>query len=462
MPESEVLPEISVDLAPEFPADNELPSVYVIPIMDAINQANLFILRRGLKEAIENNVEVVVLEMDTPGGGLLITLEMMEMLDRFEGTTITFVNEDAISAGSLIAVSTDAIYMAPRGKIGATGIIMAGGQDVPETALMKMESYVNATVRSLNEDAPWRADVFKAMMESDFQAEVEGELIGEEDGFLTLTATEAVREVGEPPRPLFAEGIYESVEKLLDARFGEGEYQIKSFEVTYSEKIAKWMSGFAPALLGLGLLLLFFEFKTPGFGIFGIGGIVLIAVFFISQHIAGLAGNEVFLFFALGILLVLVELFFFPGTLVFALTGIGLILGSLLYAMIDIWPGEPIQFSPELLAEPVVNLVFGLSIAVFGAFLFGRFLKGSFFERMLVLEKAVGGSSEAIRAERESNLPEPGVEGIAVTDLFPSGRVEINGQRYEARSALASIEHGARIRVKKSSDFGLVVEKINA
>ena len=330
MPESEVLPEISVDLAPEFPADNELPSVYVIPIMDALNQANLFILRRGLKEAIENNVEVVVLEMDTPGGGLLITLEMMEMLDRFEGTTITFVNEDAISAGSLIAVSTDAIYMAPRGKIGATGIIMAGGQDVPETALMKMESYVNATVRSLNEDAPWRADVFKAMMESDFQAEVEGELIGEEDGFLTLTATEAVREVGEPPRPLFAEGIYESVEKLLDARFGEGEYQIKSFEVTYSEKIAKWMSGFAPALLGLGLLLLFFEFKTPGFGIFGIGGIELIAVFFISQHIAGLAGNEVFLFFALGILLVLVELLFFTGTQVYALNGNGLILRALL------------------------------------------------------------------------------------------------------------------------------------
>lgn len=458
-PEVEAAEALDVPDLPVTEADGPV-SVYVIPITEAIGKPNLFILRRGLKEAIENDVKMILLEMDTPGGRVDVTIEMMEMLAKFDGITATFVNDEAISAGSFITAATQEIYFAPTGKIGASAVIMGAGQEVPETAKMKIESYLRANIRAITEEYPLRSEVIRAMLDADYELKIGDEVIKPEGELLTLTATEAIKEYGDPATPLLGKAIYESIEELLDDRFGEGNYEIKSFEVTYSEKIAKWMDAFAPALLGIGMLMLFFEFKTPGFGIFGIGGIILIAVFFISQHIAGLAGNEVMLFFALGIILVLVELFFFPGTLVFALTGLALILGSLLWAMIDFWPGEPIRFSPELLAEPTVNLVFGMSIAVFGAFLFSRFFKGSIFERMLVLEEAAGGSGQEIREERESSLPKPGAEGTAVTDLFPSGRVEINGQRYEARSALSPIEHGSRIRVKKSSDFGLVVEEV--
>ena len=187
---------------------------------------------------------------------------------------------------------------------------------------------------------------------------------------------------------------------------------IRDFEVTYSERIAKWMNTFAPALLGIGMLLLFFEFKTPGFGVMGIGGLILMGIFFASQYIAGLAGNEAVLFFALGIILILVELFFFPGTLVFALSGLALVCGSLLWAMIDFWPGEPIQLSPELFAEPMVNLVFGMSFAVAGALVFGRLFKGTWFERQLVLEDAAGGRGTTIREERKKSMPQPGAEGV--------------------------------------------------
>jgi membrane-bound serine protease (ClpP class) len=271
-----------------------------------------------------------------------------------------------------------------------------------------------------------------------------------------------MREYGEPAQPLLGKGIYGSVDELLEARFGAGNYEIKDFHITYSEVIAKWMNTFAPALLGIGLLALFLEFKTPGFGFFGIGGIVLLGIFFISHYIAGLAGNEAVLFFALGVILVLVELFFFPGVLVFALSGLALIFGSLLWAMVDIWPGEPISISPELLAEPLVNLVFGASIAVAGAFILARFFPGSWMERKLVLATAAGGDGQIIRAQHESDLPPVGTKGLAITDLFPSGRVEIKGKRYEARAALGPIEHGATICVKKNSDFGLVVEEVSS
>lgn len=270
--------------------------VYVIPIEGPIAKPNLYILRRGLKEAINNDVEMVILKMDTPGGALGVCLEMMEMLDRFDGVTATYVDVDAISAGSLIAMTTDEIYFAPRGKIGSTGIITGSGEDIPETLLRKMESYMNAVIRSYNDEDPLRAKVMKAMMELDFELELEGKTIVEAGELLTLTAKEAMEEYGNPPRPLLGEGIYESVDALLEARIGAENYVIRDFKVSYSEEIAKWMNGIAPALMGFGLLFLFVEFKTPGFGFFGILGLVLIAVFFASQYIAGLAGNELIVF----------------------------------------------------------------------------------------------------------------------------------------------------------------------
>lgn len=458
---------------PALPSSESEARVYVIPITDAISKPNLFVLRRGLKEAITNQVDMVLLDMDTPGGRVDVTLEMMEMLAKFDSITATYINPDAISAGSFIAAATQEIYFAPSGKMGASAVIQGGGQEVPETARMKVESYLRANIRSITEDYPFRSDVIRAMLDADFELKIGEEVIKPAGELLTLTASEAMREYtlpnnsGDPDdpdrpdgatHPLLGKGIYDSTTDLLDARFGAGNYEIKDFHLTYSEVLAKWMSTFAPALLGIGMLMLFFEFKTPGFGIFGILGAVAIGIFFIAQNIAGLAGNEVILFFVLGIVLIALELFFFPGSVIFALSGLALMLGSLLWAMVDVWPGQPITLSPDMFAEPLFNLALGLIIAVVGVWLLSRFVSGSWMERKLVLSSAAGGVGQILRAERASSLPQPGATGTAVTDLFPTGRVEIAGRRYEARSALGSIDSGTPIKVQKSSDFGLIVE----
>lgn len=450
------LADRAVDV-PDLSADG-LVDIYVIPITEAIHKPNLFILRRGLKEAIANDVDMVLLDMDTPGGRVDYTIEMMEMLAKFEGITATFVNVDAISAGSFIAAATQEIYFAPQGKIGASAVIQGGGQDVPETARMKVESYLRANIRVLTEDFPYRSDVIRAMLDADFELKIGDELIKPEGELLTLTAKEAMREYGDPAQPLLGQGIYDSVDDLLDARFGSGNYEIRDFHLSYSEAIAKWMNTFAPALLGIGLLALFLEFKTPGFGLFGIGGIALLVVFFVSQYVAGLAGNEVIVFFAVGVLLVALEVLFFPGMLFLALPGLALIFGSLLWAMVDVWPGEAFELSPDSLVEPLFNLALGVILAVFGAAVFSKFFAGSIVERKLVLGAAAGGDSETIRSERAINLPRAGAVGNALTDLFPSGRVEIDGKRYDARAALGTIERGSVIHVLRSGDFGLIVE----
>ena len=151
--------------------------VYVIPITGAIGTPNLYILRRGLKEAIVNDVGMVILDMDTPGGRVDITLEMMEMLDRFDGITATYVNDDAISAGSFIAAATQEIYFSPRGKIGASAAIQGTGEDVAETAKQKIESYLRANIRVITEDYPYRSDVVRAMLDADFELKIGDELI---------------------------------------------------------------------------------------------------------------------------------------------------------------------------------------------------------------------------------------------------------------------------------------------
>ena len=179
-----------------------------------------------------------------------------------------------------------------------------------------------------------------------------------------------------------------------------------------------------------------------------------------SQYIAGLAGNEAIFFFLLGIILVLIEIFLLPGTFVFATCGLTLILGSLLWAMVDIWPSEPITLSTSLLAVPMMNLVSGMTIAAVGALVLSRFFPGSWLERSFVLSETVGRDRQSQRDQREKFLPLVGSQGHAVTDLFPSGQVEITGQRYSALASLGAIDRGTKIRVQKVTNFSLVVEPI--
>ena len=282
--------------------------VYVIPVNEAINQPNLFVLRRGLKEAIREKADMVLLDMDTPGGRLDICLEMMEMLDYFEGTTATYINPDAISAGAFIASACDKIYFSPKGKMGAAAVIQGTGEDVPDTARMKIESYLLANIRVLSEGYRYRTEVLRAMFDSEYELIIDEEVIKPKGELLTLTAKQAVQEYGEPAVPLLGDGIASSIEALLTQEFGAGGYRLERYEMTYSEEWAKWLANITPILLGAGMLLLFIEFKTPGFGVFGIGGIVLLGLFFISQNIAGLAGNEPILFFALGLILSLIHI----------------------------------------------------------------------------------------------------------------------------------------------------------
>ncbi len=438
--------------------------VYVIPVREEIAQPVFYILRRGLKEAIERKADAVVLDMDTPGGRGDVMLEMMEALDKFPGEKITYVNSEAISAGAIIASVSDEIYFAPKGIMGAADVIQSTGENLPEAMKRKVDSYIGAKIEVYSKKDPRRAEVIKAMRIPDFELKLDDEVITPKGELLTITAEKAMMLYGEPPTPLLAAGIANDLDALLAGKFGSRGYEKVTLEVTWSEELARFLAWASPVLMGLGLLGLFIEFKTPGFGWMGLTGIALLLLVFFGHYAAGLSGHEPAVLFVLGVALVLAELIFFPGVVVVALAGVCFMLVSLVWAGADLWPNEPltVAVSGDIFMRPALNLAIALLMAggLFAVFL--KYLpKTSLYQHL-----AVHGASEA-PAQLAGLAPQAagelaglvGRRGVAVTALFPSGEVEVEGRRYQAKLELGFVEANTPVIVTGHTDFGLRVEK---
>lgn len=440
-------------------ADKSKPfKVVVIPIRDQIAPPELYILRRGLKTAIKEGAHMVILDMHTPGGRVDVTFEMVKAIQKFPGKVYTYVNDEATSAGALISAGTDKIYMAPSATIGSSAPVTSGGEDVDQTMKLKIVSYLRAKVRSISEGKGYRGEVISAMIDENFELKIGDQIIKPKGELLNLTATESVKEYGDPAQPLLASGIEPSLVSLTDNLYGKGNYTTIVLEVTWSEKLAQFITSIAPILLAAGLLLIFIEFKTPGFGMFGIGGGILIAIFFFGHHAAGLSGHEAAILFFIGFALVMIDLFFLPGFFVLAIPGGLLMLGSLIWGMSDIWPDQPIQWDSDFLFNPLLNLTLGICGAIALFVLLLRFMpKGGLWGRM-VLESAIGGES-TISSEARNEPSLIGAIGHAVTALFPSGEIEINGKRYDARLELGTVPPGTQVKVVSVGEFELKVEE---
>jgi membrane-bound serine protease (ClpP class) len=439
-------------------------TVYVIPVREEINQPTLYILRRGIKEAIAQKADAVLLDMNTPGGALSVTFEIMEMLEKFPGETLTYVNTEAMSAGAFISATTGEIWFAPHAVIGAAAPVTSNGQDIDETMRLKVISYLRARVRAVSEGKGYRGQVIEAMIDKDYELKIGDTVIKPKGELLSRTATEAAKLYGDPPKPLLAAGVAKDIDELLTTKFGAGKYEVRNFQVTWSEDLAQYMTRFSPILLGLGLLALFIEFKTPGFGIFGISGIVLLGIVFLGNYVAGFSGHEPLLLFAIGLGLVAVEIFFFPGVAVVAVIGLILMMGSLVWAMADLWPGQPltVAWSGDAFVTPLRNLGLGLAIALGLGIALVRFMpKGWLWDRMVVVS-TIGGAAQVsgLSPEDAHEIGSlVGLTGVAMTALRPSGQVEINDRRFEAKVEVGSIDAGESVVVRGRTDFGLIVER---
>jgi membrane-bound serine protease (ClpP class) len=396
--------------------------IVVVPLRGEVAPSLLAFLRRAIKTAERNEASAIIFDMDTYGGRLDTATDIVNALNQTKVPTYTFINTNAGSAGSLIAVATQRIYMAPVSAIGAAAPILPSDEDLPATAKEKAISYWSALIRGSATKNGHNPDVAEAFMNKDKEIKIGNRVVHQKGAVLTLNAQEATERIN--GRPLLAEGVADSVNDLIKKAGLKGNKV--TIEATGFEQIAFWITALAPLLLLGGILGAYLEFKIPGVTWPGMISAICFALFFLGHYLAGLAGWEVVALFVLGVVLVLIEVLFFAhSTIVFGVVGVLLMLGSLLWTMIDRYPGQNFFPTGTMLAMPLLNMF----IAIVGSFiviaLLARYLpRTSIYRRFALMESNPPGPSLAgvprqfITALRLT----PGMQGTSVTVLRPSGK----------------------------------------
>jgi len=396
--------------------------VVVVPLRGEVAPALLTFLRRAVKTAETNEASAIIFDMNTYGGRLDAAADIVNALNQARIPTYTFINTNAGSAGALIAIATQHIYMAPVSAIGAAAPILPTGEDLPTTAKEKTISYWSALIRGSAIKNGHNPDIAEAFINRDKEVKIGDRLLHGRGTVLSLNAQDAIERIN--GKPVLADGIADSVGDVTKRAGLKG--NVVTIEPTGFEQMAFWITALAPLLLLGGILGAYLEFKIPGVTWPGVISAICFALFFLGHYVAGLAGWEVVALFILGMVLVLVEILFFAhSTIVFGVVGVFLILASLLWSMIDRYPGQNFFPTGRMLAMPLLNML----IAIIGSFLviglLARYLpRTSIYRRFALMESNPSGPSLAGVPRQFATalaLP-PGAEGTAVTVLRPSGK----------------------------------------
>jgi membrane-bound serine protease (ClpP class) len=396
--------------------------IVVVPLHGEVAPSLLAFLRRAVKTAENNKASAIVFDMNTYGGRLDTASDIVNVLNQIKIPTYTFINPNAGSAGALIAIATQHIYMAPVSAIGAAAPILSTGEDLPATVKEKTISYWSALIRGSAIKNGHNPDLAEAFMNKDKEVKIGDRVVHPKGAILTVNAQEATERIN--GKPLLAEGIVNSIADLAKKAGLKG--NIVTLKPTGFEQIAFWITAFAPLLLLGGILGAYLEFKIPGATWPGVISAICFALFFLGHYLAGLAGWEVVALFVLGVVLVLIEVLFFAhSTIVFGVLGVLLMIASLFWTMIDRYPQQPFLPSGKMLAVPLLNMF----IAIVGSFLVIAFLarylpRTSFYQRFALADSNPSGPSlaGAPRQFATALALAPGMQGTAVTVLRPSGK----------------------------------------
>src|ERR1700751_1755028 len=367
--------------------------IVVVPLRGEISPSLLMFLRRAEKLAETNGASAIIFEMNTYGGRLDAAEEITSVLNHATIPTYTFINSNAGSAGSLIALATRHIYMAPVSAIGAAAPVLPTGEDLPLTEREKTISYWSALIRSSARKNGHNPDLGEAFINKDKEVKVGNRVIHPKGAVLSLNAQEATDKIN--GKPLLSEGIANSVVDLVHKAGLKG--NIVSLQPTGFEQLAFWITALAPVLLLGGIIGAYLEFKIPGATLAGGISAVCFALFFLGHYLAGLAGWEVVALFVLGVALVIIEILFFAHpTIIFGVVGVFLILASLFWAMLDRYPGETFFPTGRALALPLFNLLLAMIGAAIVIALLARYLpKTSIYRRFALVTSNPPGPSLA-------------------------------------------------------------------
>ncbi len=397
----------------------------------------------GLAAAETGEYDLVIIEMDTYGGLVSDAKDIVEMLLDFEKPVYVWINKDAASAGALISIACDSIYMASGSSIGAATVVTGQGEEAPD----KYQSYMRATMRTTAEEKGRDPAIAEAMV--DQTIEIEG--ITEEGKVLTFTTSEAIKHG-------FCEGEINSIEEILSQNI-EGEYQLDEFSPGFIEDIVAIF--LSPYLSGVLLMIIiggiYFELQTPGVGFPILAAIIAAVLYFVPYYLTGLAENWELVLFIVGLLLIALEVAIIPGFGLAGITGMAFSLSALVLVMIN---NDMFDFTLVPM-DNILTSVTTVMTALLGSFVlmfFGglRLTSSKIFNRVALTttqEKSEGYSA----IFHESMI---GKEGVVHTVLRPSGKVMIDDTLYDALTRGGYLDKGEQVSVIGEEGNSLVVRKV--
>lgn len=443
--------------------------ICVFPLEGAISSPQVKFVKRAVEAAESTKADALIVDMNTPGGDLDSTIKIMEELSSFGGMTVCYVNPDAISAGSFIAVACDKIFFSPKGVMGAAEAVNAGGGDIDDSMKRKVTSFIGAKVRAIEPSGnPRRAAVQRAMNDPDFELKINGKVLKQKGELLTLTASEAAAVYGDSP--LLSDGTEDSVEGVAEKISGGKSFEIMRIEHTWADGAAIFMSSVAPILFGLAIFLVVMDLKGGGIGVLSAVGFGIAVCVFLGINMSGLAGYEGILILIAGAALIALEILFFPGTLLPTVLGVCAVVIAAVWTFggIDASEGSKIwgEWEESVFPSVCVGITrLGISVLVAGvcAVVLGRYFERAPIFGRLVLKPCLDGNADSrgaaqVSAEGGKQLKQ-GMVGVCITDLTPSGKANFDGTIADVRSNFGSISQGEKIEIIEKKDFNFIVKK---
>lgn len=434
--------------------------LFKINIKKDIGSTTWLYIQKGFDEANQKNADYILIHMNTYGGEVLYADSIRTKILNSKIPVYVFVDNNAASAGALIAIACDKIFMRPGASIGAATVVNQTGEQMPD----KYQSYMRATMRSTAEahgkdtvirgtdtTYTWKRDPIIAEAMVDDRTVIPNLI--DSGKTLTFTSQEAMKYN-------YCEGIADNITEVIEQELKIESYKLEEFKPTALLNI----KGFLMSSIIQGLLIMlivggiYFELQTPGVGFPLALALTAAVLYFAPLYVDGLAENWEIILFVIGLVLVALEVFVIPGFGIAGISGIAFIIIGLTLSMLnnvnfDFEPVETGDFGKALLT---VSGGIALSFALV-LYISSKIGTTGMF-RKIALVKVLDNSSGYIGVPMEGKEI-VGRTAIASTVLRPSGKVKIDGLVYDAVSEDGFIDKGVSVVIIRYETGQVHVEK---
>jgi len=433
--------------------------IYTFDINKEIGPAIWRITRQSFTEAQKVKADLIIIRMNTYGGLVDAADSIRTLILNSRIPVYVYIDNNAASAGALISIAADRIYMREGASIGAATVVNQTGEALPDKYQSFMRSMMRSTCEAHGKDTiisgndtiiRWHRDPKIAEAMVDPRTYIPG--VNDSGKVLTFTTEEAIKHH-------FCEGKANSLKEVIQIA-SITNYEIKEYKLTGFEKMIGFLIN--PFIQGIFIMVIvagiYFEMQSPGM-FFPIGAAILAAIlYFAPLYLDGLAQHWEMLLFVIGLILIALEIFVIPGFGITGIAGISLVVIGLSLSMLDnnlfeLQTGKALTILFRSLFIVITSIMISLVTSIY---LSQKLISGSYIQGMAL--NAEQKSKDGYKSfDDKSELI--GLLGVTLTMLRPSGKIEVNNKVYDGFSEHGFIDPGEKIIITKYESGQIYVQK---